>query len=159
MSLSSETLELRLSGSYHGLSARRLLEHTELGQINVFKQGISARRELNDATTFIDVVCFFDKEFSLAGFTLAELKAGNCPVYIAATGETVAPALAGFAGGSGFFASSRGPSSVVFNSLGRPQPAPTVSPGYRKAQCLRSPVPVQHFAASPARPGEYQSRN
>ena len=94
MSLGAETLELRLSGSDHGLSARRLWEHTELGQVNVFKQAISARRELNDATAFIDVVWFFDSDYSLAGFTLAELIAGKSPVYIAATGETVAPALA-----------------------------------------------------------------
>ena len=146
-------IELRISESDYGLSARRLWEHTELGQINVFRQSICPRRELNDAAASIDVVWFFDSDYSLAGFTLAELKAGKSPVYIAATGESVAPALAGFAGGSGFCASSRGPSSVVFNSLGRPQPAPTVSPGYRKAQCLRSPVSVQHFGASLARPG------
>lgn len=74
-----KSLELRFSESEYGLSVRRLWEHTELGQINVFNQAISARRELNDADAFIDVVRFDGGTFSLSGSTLAELKAGRIP--------------------------------------------------------------------------------
>jgi hypothetical protein len=52
----SGVMEVRVAGSDYGLSARRLWEFTELRQINVFSQAISARRELNDAAAFIDVV-------------------------------------------------------------------------------------------------------
>lgn len=37
------TLELRFSGCDYGLSGRRLWEHTELGQINVFGRAISQK--------------------------------------------------------------------------------------------------------------------
>ena len=79
MTLGPDTLELRFSESDYGLSARRLWEHTELGQINVFSQAISARRERNDATAFIDVVRFDGDSFSFAGATLAELHTGCIP--------------------------------------------------------------------------------
>src|SRR3990167_8664890 len=79
-----KSLELRFPGSDFGLSARRLWEHTELGQVNVFGHAISERRELNDARVFIDVVCFAGDAFSLAGLTLAEFLAHkfphNCPL-------------------------------------------------------------------------------
>ena len=58
MQLDENTLEMQLGQSDHGLSARRLWEYTELGQVNVFGQAISARPELNDAATFIDIVRF-----------------------------------------------------------------------------------------------------
>ena len=75
----AKSLELRFPKCDHGLSARRLWEHTELGQINVFSQAISARRELNDATAFVDVIRFDVDTFSLAGVTLAELQTGCIP--------------------------------------------------------------------------------
>lgn len=80
MTLSPDTLELRFAHSEFGLSARRLWEHTELGQVNVFRQAISARPELNDAAAFIDVIWSDGDAFSLAGLTLADLNAGRIPV-------------------------------------------------------------------------------
>ncbi len=79
MTLGPDTLELSLAESGYGLSACRLWEHTELGQINVFSQAISSLRELNVAAVFIDVVWFTGDAYTLAGFTLAELKAGRLP--------------------------------------------------------------------------------
>ena len=79
MTLGPDMLELRLEESGYGLSARRLWEHTELAQINVFSQAISARQELNDPEAFIDVVWFVGDAFSLAGLTLADLRAGRFP--------------------------------------------------------------------------------
>lgn len=82
MTLDAEGLELEFSNGDYGLSARRLWEHTELGQINVFRKAISARTELNDAADFIDLVLCVGNEdgFRLTGLTLAELKAGQMPV-------------------------------------------------------------------------------
>ena len=77
MTLGSDTLELRFAKSNYGLSARRLWEHTELGQINVFNQAISTRPELNHSEPFIDVIRFSGNHFSLAGYSLAELRAGS----------------------------------------------------------------------------------
>lgn len=79
MTQSAYSLELSFEGCNFGLSARRLREHTELGQINPFGRAISARAELNDAADFIDVVRFHDDTFTLTGFTLAELRAGRMP--------------------------------------------------------------------------------
>ena len=79
MTFGPDTLELRFAETDYVLSARRLWEHTELGQINVFNQAISARREHNDAATFIDIVRLDGDTFSLAGLTLAELHAGKIP--------------------------------------------------------------------------------
>jgi hypothetical protein len=78
--LAPNTLELKFEGSDYGLSARRLWEHTELGQINVFSNEINSRRELNDAAAFIDIGWFVGDTFWLAGLTLAELRAGRIPV-------------------------------------------------------------------------------
>lgn len=80
MTLGPDTLEQRFAHSEYGLSARHLWEHTELGQVNVFGQTISGRRELIDTAAFIDVVCFDGQTFSLAGLTLADLRAGRIPV-------------------------------------------------------------------------------
>ena len=74
-----KSLELRFSVGIHGLSARRLWEHTELGQRNVHNHVISARPELNDARRFIDVVWFAGDTFSLAGLTLDEFLANKFP--------------------------------------------------------------------------------
>jgi hypothetical protein len=71
------TLELRFSGCDYGLSARRLWEHTELGQINVFGCAISQQPEANKAAEFIEVVRFDGETFSLLDMTLAELQAGQ----------------------------------------------------------------------------------
>ena len=79
MTLDAEGLELPFASGDYGLSARRLWEHTELGQINVFIQPISARRELNNPASFIDVVLFVGETFSLLGLTLAELQEGKFP--------------------------------------------------------------------------------
>src|SRR6185312_11378131 len=79
MTLGPGTLELDFGDGSYGLSARRLWEHTQLGQINVFSQAISARQELNDAATFVDVVWFEGGTFSLADMSLADLRAGRRP--------------------------------------------------------------------------------
>ncbi len=79
MSNGNTDLELMLVGGDFGLSARRFLEHTENGQINVFDHAISARKELNDPLNFIDVVQFNGDTFSLLGLTLAELQEGKYP--------------------------------------------------------------------------------
>ena len=88
-----KSLELRFSGSDFGLSARRLWEHTELGQVNVFSRAISGRQELNDAAAFIDIVLFDDDAFTLVSLTLAELRAGRIPTSSALHGDTVLPGL------------------------------------------------------------------
>lgn len=75
-----DSLEICFADSDYGLSALRLMEHTELGQINPFGKAISQRAELNDASDFIDVVRFDDDTFILAGLTLADLLAGRMPV-------------------------------------------------------------------------------
>ena len=79
MLLSVDTLEIHFAQSDFGLSARRLWEHTELGQMNVFAESISARPELNDPNRFIDVVWTVGSEFLLTGFTLSDLRAGIFP--------------------------------------------------------------------------------
>jgi hypothetical protein len=79
MKLSAETLELTFEDYDFGLSARRLWEHTELGQINVFSQTIRARQASNDPESFVDVVRFDGDTFSLAGLTLADLRADRFP--------------------------------------------------------------------------------
>ncbi len=79
MTLDPGSLELRFAEGDYGLSARRLWEHTELGQLNVFGQAVSARRELNGTAAFIDVVRFVGDTCSLAGFTLADLREGRIP--------------------------------------------------------------------------------
>ena len=80
MTLDAEGLELEFLNSVYSLSARRLWEHTELGQINVFRKAISSRVDLNDATGFIDVVMWEGGDFRLTGLTLAELIVGQVAV-------------------------------------------------------------------------------
>lgn len=94
IALGPTSLELRFDSGCYGLSARRLWEHTEMGQINVFNQAISARRELNDADAFIDVIWFGEELVSLVGVTLADLKAGREP---ASRTITMIPVLLEFA--------------------------------------------------------------
>lgn len=79
MATGIDSLQICFAESVYGLSALRLMEHTELGQINPFGKAISQRAELNDAADFIDVVRFDDDTFTLAGFTLAELQADRVP--------------------------------------------------------------------------------
>jgi hypothetical protein len=93
-SLTPATLESHPSESEFGLSARRLWEHSELGQISVFAQAISARQELNDPAAFIDVVSFASDHFMLAGFTLADLKAGRIPAAYAGLDKQLFAGLA-----------------------------------------------------------------
>ena len=73
MTLAVKSLELRFPECGFGLSARRLWEHTELGQINVFNQAISERADLNVAAAFIDLVGFDGESFSLLGLTLEDV--------------------------------------------------------------------------------------
>ncbi|MDI1269471.1 MAG: hypothetical protein PSV40_10290 [Polaromonas sp.] len=77
MTLSQKKLELRFGDCAYGLSARRLWEHTELGQINVFGAPIRARRGGNEPEVFIDVALMYASGLSLVGVTLAEWKAGK----------------------------------------------------------------------------------
>jgi hypothetical protein len=79
MSLNFKSLELRFPGSDFGLSARRLWEHTELGQINASGHAISDRPGFNDPHVFIDFVCYSGDAFSLAGLTTAEFLAHKLP--------------------------------------------------------------------------------
>ena len=89
MKLDENMLDMQLGQSDHGLSARRLWEYTEQGQVNVFSQAISARADLNDAATFIDIVRFEGDAFTLAGVTLAELWAGRIPTDSPLHGDVV----------------------------------------------------------------------
>ena len=77
--LSNLYLEIQFTNSDFGLSACRLWEHTELGQINVFSRSISARNELNLPASFIDVIEFTGETFTLLGLTLEDLFTGNIP--------------------------------------------------------------------------------
>ena len=93
MKLDQNTLEMQFGHTDHGLSARRLWEHTELGQVNVFSRAISGRQELNDAAAFIDIVRLEGDSFTLVGLTLAELRAGRIPASSSLHGDTVLPGL------------------------------------------------------------------
>lgn len=77
MPLNSESLEIMLEESDLGLSARRLWEHTELGQKNVFHRPISSRPELNDARHYIDVISPTANAYELIGYTLFEALSGQ----------------------------------------------------------------------------------
>ena len=81
MALSLKTLELKLEACEYGLSARRLWEFTELGQINVFGSPIRSRQGANNPAEFIDVVWMHAKGHSLVGVTLAEWKASKIAQY------------------------------------------------------------------------------
>ncbi len=81
MSEPSKKLEFQFQNCDLGISTRRLWEHTELGQANVFGKAINGRSELNDATDFIDVVRFDAFTISLAGFTVAQLRDGQIPAH------------------------------------------------------------------------------
>jgi hypothetical protein len=74
VALSASCLELHPSGSAFGVSARRLWEHTELGQVNPFGQLINSQPELNLSADFIDVVWFDGPSFELIGRTLADVR-------------------------------------------------------------------------------------
>ena len=105
MKIDADELELQFPNGDYGLSARRLWEHTELGQINVFRKAISARSELNDAAGFIDVVEFEGDHFRLTGLTLAELSAGQIPVNSAIPRDAVLSELAQSDDGKAFIRS------------------------------------------------------
>lgn len=78
--LQASKLELRPLGLAFGLSARRLWEHTELGQISVFACPISADPGRNDSADFVDVVSYASGSAMLLGCTMASLKLGRTPV-------------------------------------------------------------------------------
>jgi hypothetical protein len=91
MAQNLKNVDLQFADSDYGLSARRLWEHTELGQLNVFKKAISSRSELNDAAEYVDVVWFGSDEISLTGFTLAELRTGEFPDGTSEIDQQVSP--------------------------------------------------------------------
>ena len=74
-----KSLELRFVLGDFGLSARRLYETTELGQVNVFGHPLNVHHEITDAAKFVDVIRYQGEDFYLAGFTLAELQNGKAP--------------------------------------------------------------------------------
>lgn len=58
MTQGAKSLEFRFAKSNYGFSVHRLREHTELGQLNVFSQAISARREMWVIEVFgVMVIC------------------------------------------------------------------------------------------------------
>ena len=71
MNLNPKSLEIAFAEGTYGLSARRLWEHTNLGQINPF--GIELSQD-SAAADFIDVIRLHDHTWSLAGVTLAQLR-------------------------------------------------------------------------------------
>lgn len=75
--LTSTSLEIHPPGSAFGISARRLWELTELGQINPFGRVINSQPELNLAASFLDVVRFDGPGFELIGLTLADVREGR----------------------------------------------------------------------------------
>lgn len=79
MSNNVVNLEVRFPNGEYGLSARRLWEHTNLDQINVFGQSISTCREQNDATRFIDVIWYSGSGVGLTGLTVFDLRSGKLP--------------------------------------------------------------------------------
>ena len=82
MKLGLDSLEIRYDGSQLGLSARRLWEHTELGQKNVFNDSIRRQMTINDVSAFIDVIWFEDNEFYLIGISLKALRTGQFPEHL-----------------------------------------------------------------------------
>ena len=79
MAIINEPLEVQFANGKYGLSVRRLWEHMNLDQINVFGRSISSRLELNDATRFIDVVRCSGSDSQLTGLSLFDLRAGEVP--------------------------------------------------------------------------------
>lgn len=77
MAIDEDNLEFQFATCDYGLSARRLWEFTELGQINVFGRAISQRAELNDPAAYIDVVRYDQGSPTFVGCTLAALRAGT----------------------------------------------------------------------------------
>ena len=76
MALDPKALEVRLEDSAYGLSVRRLWEHTELGQVNVFGHAVDSQEGQDDPGAFIDVVDMCADGFSLVGCTLSKWRAG-----------------------------------------------------------------------------------
>ena len=91
MALSLKTLELKLEACDYGLSARRLWEFTELGQINVFGSPIRSRQGDNNPAEFIDVVWMDANGLSLLGVTLAEWMAGKVVPHRGAADQELPP--------------------------------------------------------------------
>lgn len=91
MPLNPKTLEVKFEDSAFGLSARRLWEHTELGQINVFDCAVNSRQARNDPEAFIDLVWMYANGLSLVGCTLAQWKAGARVTYRGAAYSPLVP--------------------------------------------------------------------
>ena len=77
MALDPKTLEVKFEGSAYGLSARRLWEHTELGQVNVFDCAVNSQEGQHDPAAFIDVVWMYANGLSFVGCTLSQWRAGT----------------------------------------------------------------------------------
>lgn len=107
IALGPSSLEFCFESGCYGLSARRLWEHTEMGQINVFSKAISSRQDLNDAEAFIDVVKFDGDVFWLAGLTLADLRARRIPRNSRIRAKAILDQLNQSSGGNAFISSVR----------------------------------------------------
>ncbi|MES1976715.1 MAG: hypothetical protein V4451_01680 [Pseudomonadota bacterium] len=87
MVLGPKSLEVRLEGGAYGLSARRLWEYTESGQINVFQQAISSEPGRNDPAKFVDVAWMYATGLTVMGCTLYDWKNGRDVLHGEANGE------------------------------------------------------------------------
>ena len=101
-------LELRFAQGDYGLSARRLHEFIELGQINVFNNAISKHAELNAAADFIDIVHFDGDTFYLMGFTLGDVRVGRLPINCETSRDVVLNDFAQTSDVSGFILGVQG---------------------------------------------------
>jgi hypothetical protein len=90
MSLNSDLFAHRLADSDYGLSAYRLLEHTALGQVQVFDTAITKDLKLAEVYSFIDIVEFVGEGFTLMGFTAAQLVDKSVPLHHTFAMERVA---------------------------------------------------------------------
>jgi hypothetical protein len=105
MTLTLETCDFPLHGDKFLLSARRLWEHTQLGQVQVFNAVISSHQSLNDTYAFIDLVATGNGQQTLCGFTLAELIDKKAPLHHNEAAQQAAEALADTVGHSAFMVS------------------------------------------------------
>ena len=76
MSVLSEKWRLHYDGCPLELSARRLWEHVELGQINPFP--FITPPSAGEPQSYVDIVDGSGPVQTLTGLTLADLLAGNC---------------------------------------------------------------------------------
>lgn len=77
MTLTADSLELVCPRAGCSLSARRLWEHSEHGQVNVFGSELSVGPGVDDPADFIDVLEPYAGGWVLTGLTLAEMTTGR----------------------------------------------------------------------------------